>query len=273
MTKGPYASIAQASWTSVAKIPDGLSFEEAVCAPLAYSGAYYALVHVARLRRGDKVLIVQADGGADGTAGLAVANHVGADMWFATTDLTEAETHRLMDTYHLAPSQILKSRYARELGDAIKEQTGGQGVDVILTGPTSLLSGPLLQSALNNIANFGRFVEIGGWNKSLDVTQLAARCATYARVDMIQLSDHNSLLMKESLDAGLGIIFHNAVSSSSGSSSPLTPVTRLSPSQMNQAVRHLEQQRQRRKAGKVVIAAQDDSPVQDTIRVPNDPMI
>ncbi|KAK3347608.1 LOW QUALITY PROTEIN: putative polyketide synthase [Neurospora tetraspora] len=262
VTKGPYASIAQASWTSVAKIPDGLSFEEAVCAPLAYSGAYYALVHVARLRRGDKVLIVQADGGADGTAGLAVANHVGADVWFATTDLTEAETHRLMDTYHLAPSQILKSRYARELGDAIKGQTGGQGVDVVLTGPTSLLSAPLLQSALNSIANFGRFVEIGGWNKSLDVAQLAARCATYARVDMIQLSDHNGLLMKESLDAGLGIIFHNAVSSSSGSSSPLTPVTRFSPSQMSQAVRHLEQQRQRRKAGKVVIAAQDDSPVQ-----------
>ncbi|KAK3986096.1 polyketide synthase dehydratase-domain-containing protein [Cladorrhinum sp. PSN332] len=262
VTKGPYASIAQASWTSVAKIPDGLSFEEAVCAPLAYSGAYYALVHVARLRRGDKVLIVQADGGADGTAGLAVANHGGADVWFATTDLTEAETHRLMDTYHLAPSQILKSRYARELGDAIKGQTGGQGVDVVLTGPTSLLSAPLLQSALNSIANFGRFVEIGGWNKSLDVTQLAARCATYARVDMIRLSDHNGLLMKESLDAGLGIIFHNAVSSSSGSSSPLTPVTRFSPSQMTQAVLHLEQQRQRRKAGKVVIAAQDDSPVQ-----------
>ncbi|KAJ4398188.1 hypothetical protein N0V85_006351 [Neurospora sp. IMI 360204] len=262
VTKGLYASIAQASWTSVAKIPDGLSFEEAVCAPLAYSGAYYALVHVARLRRGDKVLIVQADGGADGTAGVAVANHVGADVWFTTTDLTEAEIHRLMDTYHLAPSQILKSRYARELGDAIKGQTGGQGVDVVLTGPTSLLSAPLLQSALNSIANFGRFVEIGGWNKSLDVTQLAARCATYARVDMIQLSDHNGLLMKESLDAGLGIIFHNAVSSSSGSSSPLTPVTRFSPSQMSQAVRHLEQQRQRRKAGKVVIAAQDDSPVQ-----------
>ncbi|KAH7625616.1 putative polyketide synthase [Sordaria sp. MPI-SDFR-AT-0083] len=261
--KGPYASIAQASWTSVAKIPNGLSFEEAACAPLAYSGAYYALVHVARLRRGDKVLIVQADGGADGTAaGLAIANHVGADVWFATTDLTEAETHRLMDTYHLASSQILKSRYARELGDAIKGQTGGQGVDVVLTGPTSLLSAPLLQSALNSIANFGRFVEIGGWNKSLDVTQLAARCATYARVDMIQLSDHNGLLMRESLDAGLGIIFHNAMSSSSGSSSPLTPVTMFSPSQMSQAVRHLEQQRQRRKAGKVVIAAQDDSPVQ-----------
>lgn len=262
VTKGPYASIAQASWTSVAKIPDGLSFEEAVCAPLAYSGAYYALVHVARLRKGDKVLIVQADGGADGTAGLAVANHVGADVWFATTDLTEAETHRLMDTYHLDPSRILKSRYARELGDAIKGLTGGQGVDVVLTGPTSLLSAPLLQSALNSIANFGRFVEIGGWNKSLDVTQLAARCATYARVDMKQLSDHNGLLMKESLDAGLGIFFHNAVSSSSVSSSPLTLVTRFSPSQMSQAVRHLEQQRQQRKVGKVVVAAQDDSPVQ-----------
>jgi acyl transferase domain-containing protein/NADPH:quinone reductase-like Zn-dependent oxidoreductase len=263
VTKGPYASIAQASWTSVAKVPDGISFEEAVCAPLAYSGAYYALVHVARLRRGDKVLIVQADGGADGTAGLAVANHVGADVWFATTDLTEAETQRLMDTYHLAPSQILNSRYARELGDAIKGQTGGQGVDVVLTGPTSLLSAPLLQSALNSIANFGRFVEVGGWNKSLDVTRLAARCATYARVDMIQLSDHNGLLMKESLDAGLSIMFHhNAASFPSGSSSPLTPVARFSPSQMSQAVRHLEQQRERRKAGKVVIAAQDDGPVQ-----------
>lgn len=47
----------------VQKLPDSLTFSEAVSVPIAYATAYRSLVEVARLEKGESVLIHAAAGG------------------------------------------------------------------------------------------------------------------------------------------------------------------------------------------------------------------
>lgn len=47
----------------VQRLPDNMSFEQGVSLPIAYATAYRALVEVARLERGESVLIHAAAGG------------------------------------------------------------------------------------------------------------------------------------------------------------------------------------------------------------------
>src|SRR6185312_16085266 len=64
------------------RIPDGWSFVQAASVPAVFLTAYYALVDLAQLQRGEAVLIHGAAGGV-GMAALQLAEHIGA-VPFAT---------------------------------------------------------------------------------------------------------------------------------------------------------------------------------------------
>ena len=63
------------------KMPDGMSFEDAASLPCIYTTAYYSLFAVARLEKGESVLIHAAAGGL-GQAAIILAQYFGAEIYF-----------------------------------------------------------------------------------------------------------------------------------------------------------------------------------------------
>jgi NADPH:quinone reductase-like Zn-dependent oxidoreductase/acyl carrier protein len=130
--------------------PRRLSITEAAGWPSIYMTAYYALAEIARLRRGDTVLVHSAGGGA-ALAAVQYARHLGATV-FATA-ATEEQHHVLRE---MGVDVVMDDR---TLGwaDEVLAHTQGRGVDVVLNS----LSGDAVLEGLRVVAPFGRFVEIG----------------------------------------------------------------------------------------------------------------
>jgi acyl transferase domain-containing protein len=131
-------------------IPAGLSFEEAATLPVAFLTASYALHHLGRMQRGEKVLIHSAAGGV-GNAAIQLALRAGTEI-FATagSDRKRRWLHSLGVT-HVMDSRSLAFR------DQVLEATGGKGVDLVLNS----LAGEFIPASLSVLAPGGRFLEIG----------------------------------------------------------------------------------------------------------------
>ena len=77
---GAFAPLAIADHRTVTAIPAGWSFAEAASVPAAFLTAYYALVDLARLREGERLLVHSAAGGV-GMAAVQLARHLGAETF------------------------------------------------------------------------------------------------------------------------------------------------------------------------------------------------
>jgi alcohol dehydrogenase len=82
---GTFAQFIAVSEEDVAIKPKGLTMEEAACIPLVGLTAWQALIEIANLRKGQKVLIHAGSGGV-GTFAIQLAKHLGAIV--ATTTST-----------------------------------------------------------------------------------------------------------------------------------------------------------------------------------------
>ena len=76
---GAFAEFAVIAAAGLAPIPDRLDFEQAAALPVAGGTAWQALVHHARLKAGERVLITGAAGGV-GHFAIQVAKHLGAHV-------------------------------------------------------------------------------------------------------------------------------------------------------------------------------------------------
>lgn len=133
----------------VVPAPRGLASDEAAALPIAFLTALYALHSLARLQRGERVLIHSAAGGV-GLAALQVAQQAGAEV-FATAG-TEEKRALLRS---LGVAQVFDSR--GDFAEAVLAASGGQGVDVVLNS----LAGEAIAAGLRCLAPYGRFVELG----------------------------------------------------------------------------------------------------------------
>ena len=79
---GTYAEKVASPSYAVRRMPTNLSFEEAASVPMTAVTAWFGLVNLAGLRRGQRVLIHAGAGGV-GSAAIQIAKHHGA--WVATT--------------------------------------------------------------------------------------------------------------------------------------------------------------------------------------------
>ena len=131
-------------------LPAGLSDGQAAAVTTAHATAYYGLHELARVKRGDKVLIHSGTGGV-GQAAIAIAGAAGAEI-FATAG-TEQRRQSLRDRgiEHVYDSRSL------EFADLIRSDTEGYGVDIVLNS----LTGAAQRAGLELLAFGGRFVEIG----------------------------------------------------------------------------------------------------------------
>ena len=148
--QGAIASHVTVDARYVFRKPPAMSFEEACQLPIAFLTAWYALARLARVEKGDKVLIHAATGGT-GLACLQVAQMLGAEV-FATAGSEEKQDYlRALGIVHVMPSRSL------DFADHVRRVTDGQGVDVVVNS----LAGEAASRGIACLAPYGRFVEIG----------------------------------------------------------------------------------------------------------------
>jgi NADPH:quinone reductase-like Zn-dependent oxidoreductase/ubiquinone/menaquinone biosynthesis C-methylase UbiE len=133
--------------------PKDMPFEIAASLPIVYFTAYYAVIKVARLHKGETVLIHAASGGL-GQAIINLCQLVGAEI-FATVGTLEKKT-LLMEQFDVPEDHIFSSR-DDTFAKGVMRMTGGRGVDAIMNS----VSGDALRLTWNCISPFGRFVELG----------------------------------------------------------------------------------------------------------------
>ncbi|UUO06408.1 aminotransferase class I/II-fold pyridoxal phosphate-dependent enzyme [Blastopirellula sp. J2-11] len=133
----------------VAPRPQGMSHDEAATLPLAYLTAYYGLIKLAKLKKGDRVLIHAAAGGV-GQAAVAIAQAAGAEI-FATASRGKWDFLRSLGVEHIYDSRTTS------FADKLTADTDGGGVDVVLNS----LNQDFIPKSVDILAPKGRFVEIG----------------------------------------------------------------------------------------------------------------
>ena len=135
---------------AVCRVSDATCPAAAATLPSVFMTALYALGQVARLERGETVLIHSAAGGF-GLAAIQLAQNIGARI-IATAGTPERRSHlRSIGIEH-----VFDSRNA-SFADDVMRATNGRGVDVVLNS----LSGPLIDKGLACLAPYGRFLELG----------------------------------------------------------------------------------------------------------------
>jgi phthiocerol/phenolphthiocerol synthesis type-I polyketide synthase C len=132
------------------KKPASMSFEEAATLPVAVTTVYYSLHHLARLQKGERILIHGAAGGV-GLAAVQYALWVGAEIFASAGSVEKREFLRRIGAHHVVDSRSLA------FADDIREITHGEGIDVVLNS----VAGDAIHKGLSILRPYGRFVELG----------------------------------------------------------------------------------------------------------------
>ncbi|KAM0426273.1 hypothetical protein ACHAPT_008313 [Fusarium lateritium] len=214
--------------TSVIKIPrDDMSFAAAASVIVPGMTAYHALVDVARVAKGESVLIHSA-AGATGQMAIAVAKMRGAFI-YATVG-SEEKKRFLVDVLGIPEDNIFHSRNT-SFAQGVMRVTKGRGVDVVLNS----LSGDALQASWGCIARRGRFVEIGKAdiiaNSGLPMSCFA-RNVSFSAVDLREILIEDPQVTAE--------LLHKVMQFTRDSGATPAPVRSFPASQVEQAFRTLQ---------------------------------
>jgi acyl transferase domain-containing protein/NADPH:quinone reductase-like Zn-dependent oxidoreductase/acyl carrier protein len=222
----------------VVRKPPELSFEESTTLLTTFLTAHYALHHLAKLRKGERVLIHVASGGV-GLAAIQIVRAAGGEVFATAGNPEKREYLRLLGIEHVMDSRSVA--FAEE----IIEITGGEGVDIVLNS----LTGEGLAKSLDSLRRFGRFLEIGK-RDFLDNRRLGLRpferCLSLHAIDMEQVMFADPALTK-SLLADVMARVHD------GTYRPL-PHRTFPVSRSVEAFRYMQQARH---IGKVVVSMRE----------------
>lgn len=203
MTGGCVASSVTVPEAAVFAKPESLSMTQAAAVASVYVTAYYALVDLARLRPGQRVLIHSAMGGV-GQAAIALARRAGAVVY--ATAGTEAKRERLRE---LGVAAAFDSR-SYDWYDELMAATGGAGVHVVLNS----LAGRHIALCLEALAPGGWHCEIG----KVDIYSDAAlglsvfrKNLRFAAIDVDRLMNDDPAHARELTQACLRLLGDGAV--------------------------------------------------------------
>lgn len=148
---GGYAQVAVADDVHTIEVPEHIDDAQAVGLLEQGATAYGALVLAGRLRADETVVVSAAAGGVGHLAvQLAVALGAGRVIGLASTSDKRALVTSLGADIALDPAD-------GDIGDHLRESTGGAGADLVVDS----VGGALARSALGGLAPFGRLVTIG----------------------------------------------------------------------------------------------------------------
>ena len=224
--------------------PDHLSFEEAATIPTAFLTAYFALIHLAKISKGERVLVHSAGGGV-GLAAIQLAQQAGAEI-YATSNPRKWKYLKSIGIQHVMNSRTL------DFADEIMTLTNGQGVDVVLNP----LTGDYITKGLEILASGGRFVDIGrdSAGRFVQTRTLEGergqplRQKTYFSFDLLVEATHHSDLI-QSIFQAIRTGFQD------GRLNPL-PITTYPRQEVKNAFRFMQQSKH---IGKIVIQLESDS--------------
>ena len=192
--------------------------------PIVMMTAVYAFEYLARLRRGQKVLVQSASGGL-GLGAIQLARAKGAEV-FAIAGSHE-KVRFLVEDVGLQSSHVFMGRDASALSQAAAA-TNNNGFDVIL----STASGDMLHETTKALAPLGHLIDVGRLDVmdakaiSLDLFQ---KGATFSSFDLYLVVDRNPELGKELMQA---VDNHYRA----GRIAPISPVTVSDISQLDQTL-------------------------------------
>ncbi len=232
---GTFRSHAVVPSALVVPKPEQLTWEEAASLAIPFVTAWFCLHHVARLSRGERILIHAAAGGV-GLAAVQLAAAAGAEV-LATAG--SPEKRRLASSFGAA--HVMDSRSLSFVED-VRQATAGRGVDVVLNS----LSGDFVGASFDTSARGGRFVEIGKrdiWDP--ERARAARPDVAYTIVDWSETAQADPSLVRGMLEAVVREI-------DQGRLKPL-PRTIFPVAEAANAFRYMAQGRH---AGKIVVVAE-----------------
>ncbi|KAK8074380.1 hypothetical protein PG997_009043 [Apiospora hydei] len=151
---GSLATHTRADARCCIKLPDGLSYNEAVTMATAYATATKALLDHGSLAMGDSVLIHSA-ATPMGLAAIQIAKMQGAEIF--VTAGNEAETEFLVHDQNIPATHVLSSR-DNSFVTGVMQATRSRGVDVVV----NRLAGDLLHESWKCVAEGGNMIELSG---------------------------------------------------------------------------------------------------------------
>ncbi|KAE8852240.1 hypothetical protein HRS9122_02527 [Pyrenophora teres f. teres] len=201
LVEGNCGSTVQVPWTSAVKLPAAMGFELAAALPVAYTTAWISLVDIARIEKGNSVLIHDA-GSAVGQAAISIAKYVGAEI-LAT--VSNPEHGSFLRRVLRLPADRIFSSNDNAFAAAVLDKTKGRGVDVVL----NTLEGSLLQETLNCVAPLGHFLELGKkdfeQNSRLDMGAFG-RGVTFSAIDVVMLARHKANQVHRALTSTIDLM-------------------------------------------------------------------
>ncbi|KAH7014276.1 uncharacterized protein B0I36DRAFT_397789 [Microdochium trichocladiopsis] len=237
------------------RLPESMSFVDGASATVVFCTAWYCLVTVGNLQKGESILIRHSGSGGVGQAAIQIAQYLGAEVY--TTVGSAAKKQLVMEAYGIPASHVFSSG-STTFKDGILTQTGGRGVDMVLNS----LAGEQLRASVECVATFGKFIEIG----KADIykkTNLGMACfdkgITFVAVDFVLIVFQRPHLVHEALKE-VYALFERGVFRS------ITPVTTLPMARVEEAFRMIAN---REHTGKLVMLAGDDDMVKAVVPAPS----
>ena len=145
---GGFAEVAAVPEGMVFPLPDRTSFLQGAALPMNYLTMHFGLTRRGQLREGETVLVHGAAGGV-GTAAVQLAAALGARVIAVTSTEDKAEVARAAGAHETVLAEGFR--------DAVKQLTGGQGVDLVVDP----VGGDRFTDSLRSLAREGRLLVIG----------------------------------------------------------------------------------------------------------------
>lgn len=146
---GSFAEFIAVQGSRIRRVPEGVSSKTA-CAVSGQAVSYAAVVHVAKVKRGDTVLVSGASGGL-GSACCAIAKAAGAKVIALAGDERKAEALRR----DLEVDRVIVMDGEGVWMDEVLDFTGGEGVDAVLDNTG------MVNEAIRCVAYGGTIVVLG----------------------------------------------------------------------------------------------------------------
>jgi NADPH:quinone reductase len=152
---GTHAQLVALPETWLSRKPESLTMAEAAAVGRPYLAAWETMIEAGNLKPGETVLVT-GGGGAVGQAAMSIANWRGAKAIIAATHRPDG-ARDFIDTS------------SADLVEAVRELTGGRGVDMVLDG----VGGPLFEPAVKSLRFGGRMTGLHSHERvDVDVNEI-----------------------------------------------------------------------------------------------------
>jgi NADPH2:quinone reductase len=177
MANGSHASMVAVPSTSTWLIPDGVSFDQAACVPVAFGTAHDCVHEFGRVKAGETVLI-QAGTSGVGIACVQIAKRAGATV--IATSSSDEKLERLRE-YGMDHGVNYASAPGGGFVEQVRKLTNGAGCDLIVDS----VGGKTLEGSILCAGYRGRVITVGNVSregKAIDVGPLSGANASLTGV-------------------------------------------------------------------------------------------